>query len=107
MSKIAVRASIDQLKEDKRFLFVAVADEHFERTLNESESSLMDEKYLPLLDLMPEGYRLVFSMRVLEEMSHREIAQILGISENTSRSQLLKARKMLRKIIDQKYIPIF
>ncbi len=106
MSRIVVHASIDQLKADKKFAFVEVKEEHF---VNNSEIKNQQEgsnKYLPLLKLLPEGYRLVFSMRVLEELSHKEIAKILGIQESTSRTQLLKARKMLKKIIDQKRVLI-
>jgi len=104
MNRIIVHASIDQLKADKKFSFVEVKDEHFAPELNETESGT--DKYLPLLKLLPDGYRIVFSMRVLEEFSHREIARFLGITESTSRTQLLKARKMLKKIISEKRVLI-
>ena len=54
------------------------------------------EKLLALIQKLPPGYRLVFNMFVFEEYSHKEISEALAISENTSKSQLLKARKMLR-----------
>lgn len=104
MSRIIVHASIDQLKADKKFAFVEVRDEHFENDTYIEQSEEANDKYIPLLKLLPEGYRLVFSMRVLEELSHKEIAKVLRIKESTSRSQLLKARKMLKKIIDKKHV---
>jgi RNA polymerase sigma-70 factor (ECF subfamily) len=51
---------------------------------------------MKLIQGLPPGYRLVFNMYVFEEYSHKEIADMLGISENTSKTQLLKARRMLR-----------
>jgi RNA polymerase sigma factor (sigma-70 family) len=57
-----------------------------------------DEIYQYIIQL-PVGYRTVFNLYVMEEMTHREIADVLGISEGTSKSQLSKARGLLQKII--------
>jgi len=57
------------------------------------------QRLLSLLSQLPEGYRVVFSMNVLDEMSHNEIASALKISVNTSRTQLLKARRMMKSLI--------
>jgi len=46
---------------------------------------------------LPQGYRAVFNMYVFEEYSHKEIANLLNCSENTSKTQLFKARAVLRK----------
>jgi len=54
------------------------------------------EKLLALIQMLPPGYRMVFNMYVFEEYSHKEISEALSISENTSKTQLLKARRMLR-----------
>ena len=48
---------------------------------------------------MPEGYRLVFNLNVVEGYSHEEIGSLLGIQASTSRSQLTKARRMLQSFI--------
>ena len=48
---------------------------------------------------LPVGYRTVFNLYVVEGYTHKEIAEILDISENTSKSQLSKARKYLRKLL--------
>ncbi len=50
---------------------------------------------------LPLGYRTVFSMYVLDGYTHREIAETLGVSEGTSKSQLAKAKKMLYKFLTQ------
>lgn len=57
---------------------------------------------LNLINGLPIGYRTVFNMYAIEGYSHKEIADSLGISENTSKSQLSRARKMLQKQIIEK-----
>lgn len=56
---------------------------------------------LRLIQTLPEGYRIVFNLYVIEGFSHKQIAEILGISENTSKTQLLRARRALQKKITQ------
>jgi RNA polymerase sigma-70 factor (ECF subfamily) len=51
---------------------------------------------------LPDGYRTVFNMYVFEEFSHKEIASELNCTENTSKSQLFKARAILRRKILEK-----
>ena len=58
---------------------------------------------LGLIQDLPDGYRFVFNMYVFENFSHKEIAQQLGISVNTSKSQLAKARRQLQKKLQQNY----
>lgn len=55
------------------------------------------KELLALIHDLPEGYRLVFNLHVLEGYSHDEIAQLLHIQPATSRSQLMKARLLLQK----------
>ena len=55
---------------------------------------------------LPEGYRVVFNLYVVEGYSHKEIAETLGITENTSRSQLLKARLALQNKLKKTEIDI-
>jgi len=52
-----------------------------------------------LLKKLPIGYRTIFSMSVFDEMNHKEISAALNISESTSRSQFMRARKMLQEQI--------
>jgi len=64
-------------------------------------ASLGEEEILNVIAELPKGYRIVFNLYVIEGFSHREIAQQLGIQESTSRSQLVKARNMLKTKITQ------
>lgn len=67
------------------------------------EDDLAYEELLKLLELLPTGYRTVFNMYVIEGYKHREIAEILNISINTSKSQLILAKKRMREIIKKKH----
>ena len=63
--------------------------------------SLGAEHIYELITKLPNGYRTVFNMHVVEGYPHKEIAEKLNISENTSKSQLSKAKAMLRKLITE------
>ena len=54
-----------------------------------------------LLGTLPDGYRTVFNLYAIEGFSHGEIATLLNISENTSKSQLFKARKWLQAKLER------
>ena len=57
-----------------------------------SANELMD-----LIDRLPDGYRAVFNLNVIEGYPHKDIAEMLGIEESSSRSQLTKARKYIQR----------
>ena len=63
-------------------------------------TALSAEELLKLISGLPDGYRIVFNLYVLEGYGHNEIAQMLEITAATSRSQLLKARKLLQTQIE-------
>jgi len=64
---------------------------------------MMDAKELiKLVQTLTPGYSMVFNLHVLEGMKHREIAEILGISEGTSKSNLADARVILQKALEAK-----
>jgi len=69
-----------------------------------SEEALENLSYQELLDrvqVLPDAYRLVFNMYVIDGFKHHEIAQRLGITEGTSKSNLHKAKKKLRVILKE------
>lgn len=105
--KIIVRAALDQLGLEKKRQSLFISDDHLtghEFAFEWQETMTYDE-LLKLIGTIPEGYKLVFCMYVLDDMSHAEIAQALGIEESTSRSQLKKARNYIQKLMnDYKFI---
>lgn len=62
-------------------------------------NQLTQKDLLALINSLPDGYRLIFNLHVIEGYPHEEIAEMLGIQPGTSRSQLVKARNMLQKQI--------
>jgi RNA polymerase sigma factor (sigma-70 family) len=66
-----------------------------------SFSHLTEKDLLLLINNLPDGYRLIFNLYIIEGYQHDEIANMLGIQASTSRSQLVKARQLLQKEILQ------
>ncbi len=64
------------------------------------EDDLAAEEILNLMDKLPTGYRTIFNLYVVEGYKHREIAEMLDISINTSKSQLILAKKRLKTMIE-------
>ena len=101
-----------------RRIFVNTAIEHFRRKrylmpVTEKEENTIEGKYLSVLDdlaardimalvqdLSP-GYRTVFNLYVVEGYTHKEIADMMGISEGTSKSQLSRAKVILQDMVKQ------
>lgn len=105
-----------------RRIFVNTAIEHYrkkvklynvtevqENTIEDTEldilSSLAVKDILNIVNELSPGYKQVFNMHVIEGYSHKEIAELLGITEGTSKSQLARAKGVLKKIIETKVIP--
>ena len=63
-------------------------------------SGLSAQDILKLVQQLPQSYRLAFNMYAIEGYSHPEIAEMIGISEGTSKSNLFKARKRLVEMIE-------
>jgi RNA polymerase sigma-70 factor (ECF subfamily) len=66
-------------------------------------STLSEAELLKLIGKLPDGYKLVFNMVAIEGFSHAEVADMLGIQESTSRSQLTKARRWLSEQVEVLY----
>ncbi len=99
--RICVNCSLEFLRNKKRMLaFEDIEDS--QDYINESNSILGNINTKDLHNLimkLPDGYRLVFNLFVIEGYGHKEIAGMLGITEGTSKSQLSKARMHLQKAV--------
>jgi len=58
------------------------------------------DSVMKAMELLPQGYRVVFSLYLIEGYDHAEISEILGITESTSKSQFLRAKKKLKEILE-------
>lgn len=107
MKRIMINHALNHYRKNKKIPFHQDIDEINEQEiLNKEEVSghhepVSAEILLSLIQLLPQGYRMVFNLYVFEEYSHKEIANELNISENTSKTQLLKARRMLRRRLSE------
>ena len=97
--RIMVNECISFIRVEKKISFVE--DEiFFEESFNNIESHFSVEDIQFLIDTLPDGYKIVFNLFVMEGYKHKEIASMLGISEGTSKSQFSHARKILKDQIN-------
>jgi RNA polymerase sigma-70 factor, ECF subfamily len=103
MRRIMVNTALNFIRDRKREQIFTDQDPDTEsiQDVDDAEdpcgSNLSGEQLMELISSLPDGYRMVFNLYVMEDCTHREISEMLGISENTSKSQLSKARRFLRK----------
>lgn len=102
LKRIVINKSLNHLKK-KRMEFEELTNEtsFIEEEVEIQENEITMEAIHKTLDVLPLGYRLVFSLYYFEDMSHKEIAGHLEISESTSKSQLNRAKKKLRSILTE------
>ena len=65
------------------------------------KEAISSKELMKLIQALPDGYRVVFNLYVFEKFSHKEISELLNISESTSKSQLSRARSLLRKSVGE------
>lgn len=95
--RIMVNAALNYLKQNKRYQAdMLMVNEHLHIVAGDDPVVNMGAKELAdLIRQLPPGYQTVFNLHAVEGYSHVEIAQLLGISEGTSRSQYMRARALL------------
>lgn len=101
LRKIMVRESISFLRKQRPIEFSIEEVETSNEYSNTIETDLEVNDIQQLIDELPEGYKIVFIMYAIEGYKHHEIAELLNISEGTSKSQLFKARQLLQHKIKE------
>lgn len=103
VTRVMVTQSIDYLRRQKRFNQLVVNEEQLPDVpdLDEAGSGLSEKELMSFVAQLPDGCRTVFNLYVFEDKSHKEIAELLGIKEHSSTSQLHRARYMLAKRIKE------
>ena len=101
LRRIMVTSAINHFRKNKHRL---AEQELTDYRLNSWSSDLVmanisAQEILGLIQDLPDGYQMVFNLHVIEGYKHREIAEMLNISESTSKSQYMKARKALQQSI--------
>jgi len=101
MRRVLVNECLMVLRKKKRLPYFESPDDAVIPVSAKGMSDLIHADLLNLLNYLPDGYRTVFSLYVLDGFKHREIAEILGISINTSKSQLILARKRMVELLEK------
>lgn len=102
LRKIVVNDAISFIRRNKHILYAEIEFTDLIAEQMEDISEFSQEIDLEIIfKEMPIGYKLVFNLAVFEEKKHQEIAEILNISEGTSKSQLSKAKKWLQDYFNQ------
>jgi RNA polymerase sigma-70 factor (ECF subfamily) len=102
LKRIVVNTCINHLKKKRVDL---VYTEHQSDPVSADESVDYGEirfqvkRVMKALEKLPEGYRIVFSLYLLEGYDHKEIAEILGVTESTSKSQFLRAKQKIKLML--------
>ena len=98
VSRIVANQAINYIRDHERFHFTdEISDDRIEEEPDIGE--VPDEVLDGLIGQLPANYRVVLNLFVFEQLSHREIAQQLGISENNSATQFFRAKRALQKMI--------
>jgi RNA polymerase sigma factor (sigma-70 family) len=101
MRKILVNEALMSLRRRHNFHLTETLDpenpQHDVEVFQETDAA----HFYQLILELPDGYRTVFNLHHIEGYDHREIAALLGITESTSRSQLFKAKQLLKRKINQ------
>lgn len=100
--RVIVNTALDQIRKNKKEQGnVALDKVEFMVSRNEYIiENLMAEDLLNILQQLPDGYRTVFNLFAIEGYSHKEIAEELGVTENTSKSQYSRAKSYMQKLLE-------
>ena len=112
--RIIANTAIDSIRKSKKDPYLTDNDNDFKLGAEDEiemreEMEITDIKAeiaMEAIQKLSPAYRSVFNLYVLEEYSHKEIAEILGISEGTSKSNLAKAKMNLKKMLSDKFMNI-
>ena len=103
MRRVFVNTSIEYFR--KKSAQLSSVSEKEENTIEDSDITALDQlaekDIIAIIQELSPGYRTVFNLYVVEGYSHKEIGEMLGISEGTSKSQLARAKALLQKKVSQ------
>lgn len=104
LTSITTNLVLKYQEKGKRYDFISLSEieDEFSSVLeddNTSRQSISYEEIMSAIDSLPEGYKKIFNMSVLDGLSHQEISELLDIAPHSSSSQLSRAKAMLRNIL--------
>lgn len=100
LKRVFINLALENMRKEKLTVssdeMQSIPDIVAEDSIN-NEKDISEEELIKMIQELPKGYRSVFNLYAIENLSHREIAQMLGIAEGTSRSQYIRARQILQE----------
>ncbi len=99
VARIVSNRAVDYLRERQRFMTVDTIPDDLEEPEEPDIGDIPPDTLIEMIGQLPTNYRTVLNLYIFEQRPHREIAQLLGIKENTSSSIFFRAKKMLAKNI--------
>ena len=101
--RLFVNTALDHIRKEKKNKFLEDVDNPMIQIDTDSFilEGLEAEHLMKLLELIPTGYRVVFNLFAIEGYSHKEIAEMLNITESTSKSQFFRAKSFIQKKLEE------
>jgi RNA polymerase sigma factor (sigma-70 family) len=101
--RIMVNTALEELRRRKNQLITDDIDEIYIQPESDfkTEEKINTKDLVKIIQSLPAGYQLVFNLNVIEGYTHREIGEMLGINEGTSKSQLAKARAYIQRLMNK------
>ena len=105
LKRIVINKCINEIKRRKADVLIFDDMQQFDKDNNDDYVNYEDiqmnvQKIHKAIEVLPEGYRIIFSLYLLEGYDHTEISQIMGISESTSKSQYMRAKRKIKDLLN-------
>lgn len=99
--KIMIRTALSHLRDNKKYSYHAELEYAIEIKETNILDTLAEKDIVGIVTKLPPGFKKIFMLYVIEGYNHREIAEILGCSEGTCKSQFYRSRTRIQKLLKQ------
>lgn len=101
--RVLINTALEHIRKKNILKYSESIEEQYELGLEDANAleQLNAKELLEMIQTLPSGYKTVFNLYAIEGFSHKEIAEMLGLSEGTSKSQYARARKYLMELISK------
>lgn len=106
LKRVFINFALENIRRDKSIFVNDDIDnlpEMSDGDVDSDADNISEDVLMNMIQDLPQGYRMVFNLYAIEDLSHKEIAERLGIAEGTSRSQYIRARQLLQEKV-KKYL---
>ncbi len=106
LKRIFINLALENLRKRRTIIYTSDDVQNLQDVVDDSTEDdqmykISENELLKMIQELPRGYATVFNLYAIEDYSHKEVAEMLGISEGTSRSQYVRARQLLQEKVKQ------